>query len=155
MLTCLQLNDSKTGSVRIARHSETQLVIDERLPKGEIRWGFLNLDSATGRFELDQRMIDAHIEELRRQLQGKSKSVIGWLQTWNSFAATFFSSNFGKAANCFGREHVDKMLATHRRIQETVFDGGNVVQFLRKTIEERFGVKNIPDGFFFFPVCYS
>jgi len=27
-----------------------------------------------------------------------------------------------------------------------------VVQFLRQTIESRFGVKSIPDGFLFFPV---
>jgi len=44
------------------------------------------------------------------------------------------------------------MLATHRRIQESIFEGGNVVQFLRQTIESRFGVKSIPDGFLFFPV---
>jgi hypothetical protein len=110
------------------------------------------LDSATGHFEIDEKMVDTHIEELRKQLQGKSKSVIGWIQAWNTYAATFFSSNFGKPANCFGREHVDKMLTTHRRIQESIFEGGNVVQFLRKMIEERFEVKSIPDGFLFFPV---
>lgn len=44
------------------------------------------------------------------------------------------------------------MLAIHRRVQESIFNGGNVVGFLRKTIEERFGVKDIPDGFLFFPV---
>jgi hypothetical protein len=44
------------------------------------------------------------------------------------------------------------MLATHRRIQESIFEGGNVVQFLRTTIEDRFGVKSLPDGFLFFPV---
>jgi hypothetical protein len=43
------------------------------------------------------------------------------------------------------------MLATHRRIQEIVFDGGNVVQHLREMIAERFGVSDVPDGFFLFP----
>jgi hypothetical protein len=71
---------------------------------------------------------------------------------WNSYAATFFSTNFGKAANCFGREHIDTMLATHRRIQESVFDGGNVVQYLKQMIRDRFGVSNLPDGFLYFPV---
>lgn len=71
---------------------------------------------------------------------------------WNSYAATFFSSNFGKAANCFGREHVDKMLATHRHIQERIFNGGNVVQHLKEMIETRFSVSSVPDGFLFFPV---
>jgi hypothetical protein len=43
------------------------------------------------------------------------------------------------------------MLTTHRRVQEIVFDGGNVVQHLRRMIEERFGVSDVPDGFFVFP----
>lgn len=71
---------------------------------------------------------------------------------WNSYATTFFSTNFGKAANCFGREHIDTMLFTHRQIQESVFDGGNVVQYLKRMIQERFNVSDLPDGFLYFPV---
>ena len=70
----------------------------------------------------------------------------------NSYAATFFSSNFGMAANCFGREHVDMMLATHRHIQNSIFPDGNIVQHLKTTIKERFSVEDVPDGFLFFPV---
>jgi len=44
------------------------------------------------------------------------------------------------------------MLATHRHIQESIFNGGNVVQHLKQTITERFSVSEIPDGFLFFPV---
>ena len=146
-------------------------MIDDRLPAGEIRWGFLQLDPKNGRFEIDQKMVDGHVEELRTQLQSKSKSVIDYIQAWvsssnllgleiqsanralqNSYAATFFSSNFGKAANCFGREHVDKMLATHRHIQDSIFPNSSIVQHLKKMIEERFSVKGVPDGFLFFPV---
>ncbi|KAF2447483.1 hypothetical protein P171DRAFT_407672 [Karstenula rhodostoma CBS 690.94] len=152
----VEIDGVKTGSVRIfhdkTKHDSDDVDMDGRLPSGEIRWGFLYLDGFTGRFEIDEKMVDGHIEELRTQLQGKSKSVIDWIQAWNTYAATFFSSNFGKPANCFGREHVDRMLATHRRIQEKIFDGGNVVHFLKKTIEERFQVKDIPEGFLFFPV---
>jgi hypothetical protein len=97
-------------------------------------------------------MVDSHISELRRQLQGQSKSVIDWIQVWNSYAATFFSSNFGKPSNCFGRSHVDAMLATHRHIQRSVFSGGNVVSHLKSMIAERFNVTSIPDGFLYFPV---
>ncbi|KAF2704633.1 hypothetical protein K504DRAFT_461383 [Pleomassaria siparia CBS 279.74] len=147
----VNLSEKKTGSVRVA-HGGQEVHVDERLPEGEIRWGFLYLDPTDGTFEIDQKMVDSHVEELRKQLQSKSKSVIDWIQAWNSYAATFFSSNFGKAANCFGREHVDKMLATHRRIQESIFQGGNVVQYLKNTLKERFGVDDIPDGFLFFPV---
>ncbi|KAF2726862.1 hypothetical protein EJ04DRAFT_582419 [Polyplosphaeria fusca] len=146
----VQLSDTKTGSVRVGVEAEVD--DDDHLPAGQIRWGFLHLDPRTGRFEIDPQMVDSHVEELRKQLQGKSKSVIDWIQVWNSYAATFFSSNFGKAANCFGRQHVDSMLKIHRHIQESIFEGGNVVQFLKKTIEDRFGVQNVPDGFLFFPV---
>lgn len=66
--------------MRIAQNKETE--IDERLPEGEIRWGFLQLDPKSGRFEIDQRMVDGHVEELRTQLQGKSKSVIDYIQVW-------------------------------------------------------------------------
>jgi hypothetical protein len=147
----VQLADSKTGSVHIAQ-DKRNVAIDDRLPRGEIRWGFLYLDPSSGRFEIDQKMVDAHVDELKTQLKSKSKSVIDWISAWNSYAATFFASNFGKAANCFGREHVDEMLATHRRIQESIFDGGNVVHFLKHTIKQRFGVDHVPDGFLFFPV---
>lgn len=44
------------------------------------------------------------------------------------------------------------MLATHRHIQESIFPGGDIVQHLKKMIEERFHVSNVPDGFLFFPV---
>jgi hypothetical protein len=44
------------------------------------------------------------------------------------------------------------MLATHRHIQDSIFPGGSIVQYLKKMIEERFSVKDVPDGFLFFPV---
>ena len=70
----------------------------------------------------------------------------------NSYAATFFSSNFGTSSNCFGREHVDMMLATHRHIQDSIFPDGSIVQHLKTMIKERFSVEDVPDGFLFFPV---
>jgi hypothetical protein len=44
------------------------------------------------------------------------------------------------------------MLATHRHIQESIFHGGNVVQYLKQLIAQRFDVADVPDGFLFFPV---
>ena len=162
----LELNENKTGTVRIlGKHNQGSTTsglrdgIGESLPVGQIRWGMLYLNPDTGRFEIDQDIVDRHISELRRQLSNKSTSIFAWIQTWNTYAATFFTSNFGKPANCFGREHVDNMLATLERIQREVFasskteDGEtSVVEFLKTTIEERFGVPNIPDGYLFFPV---
>ena len=148
----VSLNKAKTGTARIVEDISKASNLDTRLPKGQIRWGFLFLDPETGRFEIDREMVDSHIGELRNQLQGKSKSIFDWISAWNTYAATFFASNFGKAANCFGRAHVDEMLATHRRIQESIFQGSSVAEFLKSLIRERFGIEDVPDGFLLFPV---
>ena len=68
-------------------------------------------------------MVDAHIDELRKQLNDKN-GVFSFIQTWNAFAAKFFSSNFGKSANCFGRQHVDDMLVIYKHIQQQIFGFG-------------------------------
>lgn len=161
----LDLNKARTGAVRMSRKSDTvnQIValdVGDALPKGEIRWGMLYLNQNSGRFEIDQKMVDHHVGELGRQLKDKTNNIFAWIQAWNSYATTFFTSNFGKPAICFGREHVDNMLATHERIQRQTFsssmgsgnsDTGSVIEFLRRTIEQRYGVKDIPDGYFYFP----
>jgi hypothetical protein len=151
------LSTAKTGAVRIVNNSEVPAKLDPSLPSGSLRWGFLYLDSKSGRFEIDQSSITTHIGELRHQLQGK-KCVFSWIQAWNTYAATFFTNNFGKPANCFGKVHVNKMLETHERIHRAIFasedglKGGSVVGYLKIVLEERFGVKNAPDGFLFFPL---
>ena len=165
----LKLNNARTGSVRMSRKStdlgqSVPLDLGDVLPKGQIRWGMLYLNPESGRFEIDQKMVDQQIDELSRQLKGKANNVFAWIQTWNSYATTFFTSNFGKPANCFGRQHVDNMLATHERIQRQVFSssagirnldatssGGSVTEFLKRTIEQRYNVQDIPDGYFYFP----
>ncbi|KAI1430395.1 hypothetical protein F5Y12DRAFT_20988 [Xylaria sp. FL1777] len=165
------INFGKSGTVRISRDSSVDLDIDESLPVGDIRWGFLKLSTKTGKFEIDQSVVDKHIVDLRRQLAGKRKSVISFIQTWNTFAATFFTSNFGQPANCYGRAHVDQILATHQRIQREVFSSSpsspspllageaqpkepitGVVEYLKHVLHARFGVSNIPDAYLFFPI---
>jgi hypothetical protein len=147
----VSLNEGKTGTVRIMRDRAQPGVIDPKLPKGEIRWGFLQLDPASGQFVIDQAMVDKHIEELQLQLQDK-KSIFSWIQAWNTYAGRFFTSNFGKPANCFGRQHVDSMLESLERIQRRIFSDTNVVEYLKNTIHERFGVSDIPDGYLYFPI---
>ncbi|KAF1364847.1 hypothetical protein EJ07DRAFT_161823 [Lizonia empirigonia] len=149
-VTAVQIDGVKSGSIHIGLDGEMD--IDDRLPQGDIRWGFLYVNPSNGRFDIDRKMVDAHISELRKQLQEKPKSIIDWIQVWNSYATTFFGANFGKAANCFGRGHIDAVLATHRHIQVSVFDGGNVVGHLKQMIKDRFNVSNLPDGFLYFPV---
>ncbi len=146
------LNPAKTGSVRIALDPNVDLPLGS-LPKGQIRWGLLFLDPRTGRFEIDQTMIDAHIDELRQQMQSKQKSIFSWIQAWNTYATTFFTANFGKSANCFGRLHVDQILSAHERIHRTLFpEDGSVVAYLKRLLKQRFSVENVPDGFLLFPV---
>lgn len=167
----VSLNRGKTGTVRILR-DQTELStldpsllsdpsifdikqdsapIDPVLPKGEIRWGFLVMDPRSGRFVIDQDMVDSHVEELKKQLKDKDKSIFAWIQAWNTYAGTFFKANFGKPANCYGREHVDLLLETMKRIQTEIFGDSNVVQYLKTQIGDRFGVKDIPDGYLYFP----
>lgn len=170
------LNKGKTGTVRILRDQDPTATInpsvlveaseatettkgiqksyapiDPSLPVGEIRWGFLIMDPVSGRFIIDQDMVDKHVLELQRQLAEKNKSVFSWIQAWNTYAGTFFKSNFGKPANCFGREHVDMMLSTMTRIQKQIFSDSNVVEYLKSTLQERFGISDIPDGYLYFP----
>lgn len=146
----VSLNASKTGSVRIMSDKAKPQGLDRSLPRGDIRWGFLYLDPVTGRFIIDDSMLDKHIDELRRQMQDK-KSIFAWIQAWNTYAGRFFISNFGKPANCFGREHLDAMLKSLERIQRSIFGATSVVEYLKKTIHERFGVSDIPDGYLYLP----
>ncbi|TVY84463.1 histone H3, partial [Lachnellula suecica] len=145
------LNTAKTGTVRVQGNGKRLEPADPSLPVGDIRWGFLKLEPSTGRFVIDEEMVDNHIDELRTQLEGKKASVFSWIQAWNTYAGTFFKTNFGKPANCFGREHVDMMLSAMNRIQTRIFSDSNVVDFLKTTLEERFGISDIPDGYLYFP----
>ncbi len=167
----LSLNQKKMGSVRIlssnlskgVEQTPFQLLADLHpgLPEGEIRWGFLVLNPVTGKFQIDQEIVDTHISSLSTQLKSKESSLFAWIQAWNIYASTFFSTNFGKPANIFGREHVDMLLFTMRRIQTSLFnsdsgsnsESGNVVAHLKSQLSLRFRIKedDIPDGFLYFP----
>ncbi|KAF4229982.1 hypothetical protein CNMCM8980_004589 [Aspergillus fumigatiaffinis] len=124
-VTGLEFNLAKTGSVYLAETRDASIAA--RLPKGPVTIGLLVLDPG----------------------------VISWIRTWNSCIGRFFTSNFGQPAFCFGRDHVDLILATYEKVQNALFntDGraSTVTEHLRHMIEERFGVSEIPDAFFFFP----
>jgi hypothetical protein len=125
------------------------------LPAGDIRWGFLKFDSNKVRFTIDQDNVDTHIVELRRQLTA-AKSVFGWVNAYNKYMK-FFVRNFGGPAQCFGREHVDEVINTLARIQTELFPNsdstqGGAVGHLRRMIADRFGVTDLPQGYFYFPI---
>jgi hypothetical protein len=150
----IALDNEKTGTVQISR-DKTNPELPSKLPKGEIRWGMLQLDPITGKFVIDQKLVDAHIKELKRQLS-ECKSILAWVRTWNDHMQDFSINNFGEAAHCLGREHVDMVIKTLERMQQELFAdtptaNGSVVEYLRAEIAKRFGVTKAPDGFIYFP----
>jgi len=149
----LEFNPDKTGSVKIMHKGALKEDLPRALPKGDVCWGFLKLDSETGRFIIDQANVDKHIEELSRQLAG-CKSIFDWIQAWNIYGARFFTTNFGRPAHCFGLAHVDQMLETFSKIQKKLFasTGGSVTSTLKQMLTDRFGVENIPEGYLYFPM---
>lgn len=154
-LVGLKFNQGKTGSAYVGPQSPDVA----RLPKGNVRWGFLHFDAQKARFVIDQKDVDGHIKELRRQL-ASTKSVFGWVNAYNKYM-TFFLRNFGGLpANCIGQDHILDMIDTLGKIQKELFieDGkqtveGGAVGYLRKTIEERFDTKDLPEGYFYFPIA--
>ena len=153
----LELNIGKTGSVDIvskdgtsSKPSDSQL-----LPIGDIVWGFMKMHE-TGIWVLDHQQIDAHIQEICTQLEA-CKSIFAWVQAWNMYVTRFLANNFGEPANCLGRYHVDMTIGAFERIQKGVFapnalPGENVLNHLRRRLEQKFGATDIPDGFFYFPI---
>lgn len=153
----LEFNEEKTGTVRMGKGASEKV---SALPAGKIRWGFLVLDAEQGKFIIDQEQVDQHIEELDRQLSS-CKSVFSWVQAWNGYFGRFFTNNFAKPAMCFGRDHIDMAISTLSRIERTLFakytketseSEGGVTDYLRGVIAERFGIHDLPEGFFYYPV---
>ena len=113
-LAGLSFNVEKTGSIQIGK-SGTVL---DGLPMGDIRWGFLIMDDS-GRFIIDQKMVNAHIEEMRRQLAGTT-SVFGWVQAYNKYMA-FIVRNCGQPSRIYGKDHIDDIINTLARTQCELF----------------------------------
>jgi hypothetical protein len=151
----LDLNDEKSGSALIVADNAKPRSPPPSLPQGAIKWGFLTLNAETGRWVIDRKEVDKHIEELQHQLNA-CRSVMAWVQAWNSYVSRFFTNNFGNPANCFGRQHNDMIIETFAHIQRSVFaDSGaaSVTEHLRAMLKERFGTDDsVPDGFFYYPI---
>ncbi|OQV09461.1 hypothetical protein CLAIMM_13581 [Cladophialophora immunda] len=164
----IEFNKEKTGSVVFEKGTATQPARPEipdpdqleheresawkpRLPKGDVRWGFLRLDPHSVRFVIDQNMVDEHIKELQLQLS-HCTSIFSYIQAYNAYLARFFSNNFGKPSFAFARDHLEDMIDTFAKIQKALFPRGSVTGYLSKLALERFGVKDIPDGVWYWPV---
>ncbi|TGO53825.1 hypothetical protein BCON_0117g00180 [Botryotinia convoluta] len=149
----LAFNSDKTGSCTVTGHPTTITKVPSSLPKGLVCWNFLYLDPLTGRFLIDQKLVDNHIKELSLQLNA-CKSIFDWIQAWNIYGSRFFTTNFGRPAHCFGLAHVEDILTTFSRIQTQLFSetGGSVTSTLKSMLHARFGVENIPEGYLYFPM---
>lgn len=147
-LVGLEFNFEKTGSVCVGQP------LHPDLPQGSIKWGFLKFQES-GRFVIDQSQVDIHIAELKLQLAACESSVFAWVQAYNKYVSSFFVNNFGSPpANCFGRQHVDMIIDTLQRIQLELFPQhqGSVTSYLADIIQQRFGVQDIPDGWYYWPI---
>ncbi|TGJ79462.1 hypothetical protein E0Z10_g9311 [Xylaria hypoxylon] len=162
----VSFNESKTGSVYLtnpekSRDTETEAI----LPKGVVRIGHLLLDQDSAEWVIDQDQIGEHIAQLGKQLAA-CNNILDWVKTWNSCIRRFFSHTLGEPAYCFGLKHVDSVLEVYQRINRDLFSRssqspendenqptpkGNIVDYLKSKIEERFGVSNVPDVFIFLP----
>ena len=156
----LEFNMAKTGSVYLTDgEKQRDPKIAKMLPQGEVKVGHLQLDPNSGKWEIDQPQVEEHVKQLQKQLAG-CKSVLQWVQTWNSCIGRFFGHTFGEPAFCFGIDHVDKILKTYQWMQEVLFTKGvdhpagartGVVDHIKGMIRERFGVFNVPDAFIYLP----
>jgi hypothetical protein len=172
----LEFNKAKTGSVYLPGSAKRDEAIARTLPVGPVKIGFLCLDPETGKWVIDQKLVMAHVDQLKKQLT-ECKSVLSWVQTWNSCIGRFFSHTFGEPAHCFGREHVNEVLNTYQTMLRRLFPGsdgkeGSVVEHSKFTssphslsiyiplihrlpvkhmIQARFGVSDLPDSFVYLP----
>jgi hypothetical protein len=150
----LSLNEDKTGAALVLEGPAEPRSLSPALPQQKIKWGFLALAPAAGRWVVDQAKVNEHIEELRRQLKA-CRSVMAWIKAWNTYVDRFFSNNLGEPANCFAKQHNDLIIATFERIQKQLFaetNTSNVTEHLRGMLSERYGTDDtVPDAFFYFP----
>jgi len=141
----LTFNKQKTGSAYVGTGQLAPF------PPGDIRWGFLKFETKKGRFVIDQKDVDIHIQEMKRQL-ASAKSVFGWVNAYNKYMAFFIKNFGGLPANCVGKDHICDMIDTLARIQHELFADGGAIGYLRQTIKERFDTTDLPEGYFYFPL---
>ena len=75
----LELNEEKTGAALTFEDPKRARQLSPALPKGQIHWGFLNLNASEGRWKIDPQKVNEHTEELRRQLAA-CRSVFALVQ---------------------------------------------------------------------------
>ncbi|VDC08008.1 unnamed protein product [Peniophora sp. CBMAI 1063] len=145
-LAGLSFNEEKTGAVSVGSR------VHERLPSGDVRWGFLKFSPESARFEIDQSEVDKHIEELHRQIRA-ARTVFSTVNVWNKYLAFIMRNCGDRPARCLGYDHAREMADTIARVQKSaVPGGGDIVSHLRALIGQRFGASDLPEGWFYLPM---
>ncbi|KAF2500604.1 hypothetical protein BU16DRAFT_453218 [Lophium mytilinum] len=149
----MDLNMGKTGSEVVAPSPLS--TAGSILPKGRVRFGLLYLDPAKGQWVIDEDKVNGYVEEVKKHL-GACRSILAWIQAWNSFSR-FLGSNFAHPAHCFGVDHVNMILKAYRRIIDGILSDrpsakGNIVEYLRERIKEQYNIEDVPAGFIYLPV---
>ncbi|OOQ82230.1 hypothetical protein PEBR_39790 [Penicillium brasilianum] len=155
-ITGLAFNKSKTGSVYLSNSIDP--LIASRLPTNPVKIGFLMLDPSSGDWVIDHSQVETHIDQLKTQLD-QCNTLLSWIRTWNSCIGRFFRNTFGEPAYCFGRPHIDAILASYEKMHKAIFGTkpenthcrGTLTEYLRNEIKSRFGVSDVPDAFLFLP----
>lgn len=152
----LQLNKDKTGSASIDTTLSSSKE-DGKLPVGPVRWGFLRLNSETGKWVEDDDSLISHVADFEKQLMA-IPSVLGRVRAWNAYVDKFVANNLGDACICLGKEHALLRLVAFAKVQDTLFakDGHHgtrpsIASFIGDIIDIRFGRNDFPEGFFYFP----
>ncbi|KAK5082531.1 hypothetical protein LTR70_008189 [Exophiala xenobiotica] len=122
----LEYNQKKTGSVSLNKDSS----IETGLPEGDVTMDFLKLSTFDGSREMDTAQVNAHVKQLKKQLDG-CNDILSFIRTYNSCIGRFFGHTFGVPAQCLGHTHVKEILKTHRRMQQELFGEGGVSAVLK------------------------
>lgn len=85
---CSHRCSSPVQQISRCRSNRPPLISETCCRKDKIRWGMLYSNPGSGRFEIDQKSVDQHIDELSRQLKDKTENIFAWIRAWNSYAAT-------------------------------------------------------------------
>lgn len=126
----LEFNNKKTGSISLNATSSKKA----QLPDGDVAVDFLKLSSDQGLWVIDNDQVDAHIKQLKKQLD-ESEDILSFVRTYNSCIGRFFGHTFGLPAHCLGHKHVKDILHTHHRIQEELFGQDGVTAVLKEKLQ--------------------
>ena len=154
----LTFNRCKTGSVYITGDdSEKDADVADSLPEGAVKVGHLSLDPKSGIWKIDREEVDRHLKQLKKQLNG-CKSVLEWVQTWNSCMGRFFSHTFSEPAHCFGLQPINSILETYQIIQKFLLDEASkslqnthrAINYIKRMIKDHFRA-DMPNAFIHLP----